>query len=964
MNWPFDGPTKLTYSFIEPNTSYFATNYSADNEYKAIYALSDGQKAGIINALATWSAVANITFTQTSDDISNVGDLRFGGYALMGNEAAAWAYTPSNVPRGGDVWIGDPTVQYPTKGTYDYMTFIHEIGHALGLKHPFSASGANPTILDPALDDVQFTVMSYHNDYSYQPMTPMVLDILAIQALYGANMNWQTGDNIYSWNAYAPVFETIWDAGGNDTIDASNQAAKVDINLNEGSYSSIGLPNLTSNSVFTRGLGIAYGAKIENATGSNYNDILRGNALDNVLNGGTGADIMYGGAGNDTFYVDNRDDQVIETGTSASEVDSVYSTTSYSLYLYANVENLTLLTNANINAYGNDSNNVITGNAGDNLLDGYGGADTLIGGAGNDIYAVDNAGDVIRETSTLASEIDTVRASVSWTLGDNLENLELVGSGNINGVGNSQDNVLTGNAANNVLDGQGGLDTMIGGAGNDAYVIDQVGELNLVKEDANQGSDTLILTYGVQSNTLIDLNSSALNNFENVTLNGVGAFDVLGNSQDNYLVGNAFANNLQGGAGNDMLDGGAGADTLIGGTGNDIYVIDTLQDTVIEQANEGRDLVRTSINYTLGANIEDGELLGTAALNLDGNELANVLTGNSGDNVINGGLGADVMSGGTGNDVYIVDNASDVIVETWTNDYDQVYASVNYVIDINIEALTLTGADNLNGTGNSSANRITGNIGNNILDGAGGVDTLVGLTGDDTYVIDEIGDQIIEQANEGHDRVLAWNSFVLSANVEDGQLMGNAALSLYGNELDNVLTGNSGDNTLNGGVGADTMIGGDGVDTYYVDNVGDVIIETDASPTAYDRVFSSIDYTLGGNVENLLFVGTANLRGTGSDVANRMTGNSGDNILDGGLGADTLMGGLGNDTYIVDNVGDTVSETSTLASEIDTVWSSVNWTLGANVENLNLAGTANLNGSGNELNNSLTGNSGNNILDG
>ena len=143
-----------------------------------------------------------------------------------------------------------------------------------------------------------------------------------------------------------------------------------------------------------------------------------------------------------------------------------------------------------------------------------------------------------------------------------------------------------------------------------------------------------------------------------------------------------------------------------------------------------------------------------------------------------------------------------------------------------------------------------------------------------------------------------------------------------------------------------------------------MIIETDSSPTAYDRVFSSIDYTLGNNVENLLFVGNANLRGIGSDVANRMTGNAGDNYLDGGLGADTLMGGLGNDTYVVDNVGDTISETSTLVSEIDTVWSSVNWTLGANLEYLFLAGTANLNGTGNSLNNMLTGNSGNNILNG
>ena len=962
-NWPLDGPTQLTYSFIEPNTSYFATNYSADNEYNAIYTLSDSQKSGIINALASWSAVANITFTQTTDDISNVGDLRFGGYGLMGNEAAAWAYTPSNTPRGGDVWIGDPTTEYATKGTYDYMTFIHEIGHALGLKHPFSASSANTTILDPALDDVQLTVMSYNNNYSYQPMTPMVLDILAIQALYGANMTWQTGDNVYSWKAYQPIFETIWDAGGNDTIDASSQADRVDINLNEGAYSSIGLPNLTGGSIFHSGLAIAYGAKIENAIGSNFNDILRGNDLDNVLNGGTGNDSMYGGAGNDTYYVDSRDDNIIETSNSPSEIDAVFSTASFSLlYNGENVENLTLLTSANINGYGNGSNNVITGNSGNNILDGDAGVDTLIGGTGNDTYVVDNAADVIRETSTLASEIDTVRASISWTLGDNLENLELSGNANINAFGNGQNNVLTGNSGHNVLNGLGGLDTLIGGAGNDAYVIDQAAELDLVKENVNEGSDTLVLEYGVQTSTLIDLNSNTLSNFENVTVNGTGTFNVLGNDRGNSLVGNAFANNLQGGAGNDMLDGGAGSDTLMGGTGDDVYIINSLEDSLVEFANEGTDLVRTSVSYTLGANIEYSELLGTASLNLTGNELNNALTGNDGNNILDGGLGADRMIGGAGNDIYMVDNIGDVVVENGFANYDEVYASVNYTLTTDIESLYLMGSDNLNGTGNYSDNRIAGNSGNNVLDGGYGTDTLIGGLGNDTYIVDNSGDQIIEETNEGYDVVRASVSYALSANIEEAVLLGNASAVLAGNDLNNVLTGNSGDNTLNGGIGADTMTGGDGLDTYYVDNVGDVVIETDASLTALDRVFSSIDYTLGSNVENLILIGNADLKGTGNAVSNRMTGNAGNNVLNGGFGADEMIGGLGNDTYVVDNAGDSVSETSNLASEIDSVWSSINWTLGANFENLVLTGHDNLVGTGNELNNELHGNNGNSTL--
>ncbi|WP_442962680.1 calcium-binding protein, partial [Pseudomonas sp. AM14(2022)] len=168
------------------------------------------------------------------------------------------------------------------------------------------------------------------------------------------------------------------------------------------------------------------------------------------------------------------------------EIDTVYSYVDYTLG--ANVEILSLV-GAATKGTGNALNNTIYGNDGENVLDGGAGADFMVGGAGNDTYIVDNIGDVVSETSTLTSEIDTVRASVSYTLSANVENLILTGTADLSGVGNAQNNVIIGNDGNNRMIGGAGLDTLIGGKGNDIYSIDQAGELALVQEYAGEGND-------------------------------------------------------------------------------------------------------------------------------------------------------------------------------------------------------------------------------------------------------------------------------------------------------------------------------------------------------------------------------------------------------------------------------------------------------------------------------------------
>ncbi|MFH0025029.1 matrixin family metalloprotease, partial [Pseudomonas fluorescens] len=950
-NWPFAGETKLSYSFMAPGTSYFATDYSPLNEYNALYELTNAQKTAITNALGTWSAVANLTFTLTSDNITNVGDLRFGGYRLMDNQTAAWAYFPDNLPVAGDVWVGmqtnDPN---PVNGTYDFLTFVHEIGHALGLKHPFDTSATNNTLLNPSLDDVHFTVMSYNNNYSYLPTTPMVLDIVAIQSLYGANMSWQAGDTVYKWGANQSIFETIWDAGGNDIIDGSNQLAAVTINLNEGSYSQIGkaFTDLNNNTYVNDGLAIAIGAKIENAIGSAFNDTLIGNDLDNTLQGMAGADAMEGGNGDDTYYVDNAGDTVVEIA--GAGIDTVVSSITYTLG--DNLENLAVTGWADLNLTGNTLDNTLVGNNGNNLIDGVWGVDTMIGGLGNDTYLVYNSQDMIIETGTLTTEIDSVYASVSYILSANVENLTLTGTDNTNARGNELNNVLIGNTGNNTLFGGAGMDIMIGGAGNDIYNVDQFEELAVLVEKVGEGADVLNIAFTANAQTsVVDLSQNSLANVENVLLTGSGAFTITGNDLDNIMVGNTANNTLLGGAGDDQLDGGAGGDTLSGGSGNDIYIVDNIGDSVVELADEGHDLIKAAVSYTLSANIEDGLLSGTGALALTGNALNNTLAGNIGDNILDGGTGADTLTGGLGNDTYYVDNVDDIVIEqnTSASEIDTVMTSINYTLGTNLENLALLGSANLNGTGNTLNNTLTGNSGNNVLDGGVGVDTMIGGAGDDTYIIDNALDVIIEsdQQTNGIDTALTSISYTLGSNVENLTLTGTANINAYGNNQNNVLTGNAGNNVMFGGLGIDTLIGGAGDDIYNIDNYWELdrlVENADEGSDVLNITFTSnlaqneVDLRQANlqNVENVLVTGKGEFTVIGNALNNIIVGNADNNILDGGLGTDTMTGGLGNDTYRVDNVNDVVVESSTLANEIDTVMASVSYTLGANLENLTL----------------------------
>ena len=396
---------------------------------------------------------------------------------------------------------------------------------------------------------------------------------------------------------------------------------------------------------------------------------------------------------------------------------------------------------------------------------------------------------------------------------------------------------------------------------------------------------------------------------------------LIGGRGDDTLSGGAGSDQLDGLAGDDTLNGGTGADIMIGRTGNDIYIVDNARDVMPELAGEGTDTAKSSITYTLSANVENLTLTGTAAINGTGNVLdnvvlgnssANTLTGGAGNDTLNGGAGADTLVGGTGNDTYVVDNTSDVVTELTNEGTDTVQSSVTYTLAANVENLTLTGATVINSTGNTldnvltgnnAANTLTGGGGNDTLNGGNGNDTMIGGTGDDTYVVNATGDIVTESVNEGTDIVQSSVTTTLATNVENLTLTGTSGINGTGNTLDNVLTGNNGNNqltggagndTLDGGTGNDTMVGGTGNDTFVVTASGDVVTENANEGT--DTVQSNLTYTLGANVENLTLTGTTAINGTGNTLDNQVIGNSAANTLSGANGADTLRGGQGNDT--------------------------------------------------------------------
>jgi Ca2+-binding RTX toxin-like protein len=858
---------------------------------------------------------------------------------------------------------------------------------------------------------------------------------------YTGSSNWNfTGDDLNNSLTGGSGSDHLIGGKGNDTLDGGTGTDTLEGGIGNDTYlvdnagdivveadkSGTDLVKTSTNLDFSTNPGFQ-NQWIENITLLNGAVTVTGNDLANTILGNNNGNTISGGKGNDTITGGSGDDTL--NGNEG-------------------LDKLTGGEGINTLNGGADNDTLMGGSVAD-TLDGGAGNDSMTGGKGDDVYIVGSIGDKVIESLTFAAGggTDTVKSAITVSLAAlaNIDNLTLTGStgqstdtDKINGTGNALANTITGNNGDNVLDGGTGVDTLIGGGGNDTFLVDNLVEVALMSDAA--GIDT------IKTAQKLDSAIHLVAGVENYTYTGTQAwsFDASAHGNEaNTLTGNSGADTLAGGGGDDTLNGGTGIDSLTGGTGDDIYIVDNVKDTVTEGNAAGSDTVKTSAliaNAANFANIENFTYLGIAAWTFTGNDENNVITagtgtgadkltggkgddtlfGNDGNDILDGGAADDAMTGGKGDDTYFVDSASDTFSEAGGAGKDTVKSLVDIDLTGNTDIENITLLNNavsslspLTATGNDLANIIIGNNGDAVnggnflsggkgsdtltggergdtLDGGADNDTMTGGKGDDVYVVNAIGDKVVESltfaAGGGTDTVRSAINFSLAAlaNIDNLTLTGSTgkstdtdAINGTGNALANTVTGNDGNNVLDGGKGNDFYVGGGGNDTFLVDNLVELGQISDASgsdtiKTAL-KLDSAVDLVAG--VENYAYTGTLawtfdlSARGnennalTGGSGADKLTGGDGDDTLSGGTGIDILIGGDGDDTYIVDNVKDTIIEIG--GEGHDLVKSSITLTaLFAEVEDLTLTGTGAINGTGNGEDNTITGNDGRNVLSG
>lgn len=516
----------------------------------------------ISQRLEALSGFTNLAFEHVADEGQLAGTIRFAFTTNLSADLWGEGYYPNNGPEAGDIWLNVEFVK--ESDPYYTVLLLHELGHALGLKHSFDTIGQFPA-LAIALDGSDHTVMSYNVSArhpfavsaSVHPQTFMALDIKALQYLYGVDTVTTGGRDVYHFESFLSHFLTIWDAGGNDTISISSHVPNAtNINLNPGTWSDIGTTIVYTNANGTTTLEnetlyIMDDTIIENAIGGSGNDTITGNLANNRLFGGDGGDLLEGGNGNDVLRGDAGDD--VSSGGA-----------------------------------GNDQLWAGGWDAGDDVAIGGAGNDILGGGAGNDLLVGGgmDEGTILQLLSTSGNASDD---GVDILFGGS-GNDTLLGGGwddgavLDNGTYDTGEAVTNGTAGNTLWAGTGD-DLVIGAAG-----ADSLG--GGVGDDTLKGGGGDDVIYGGKDAGDTDSND--------VISGGAGKDEIFGGAGNDSIMGDEGADNIFSGGGNDTVNGGAGDDTLWGGGGDDRFAGSDGADTFVF-ANTGNDII-------VDFNITDDEL--------------------------------------------------------------------------------------------------------------------------------------------------------------------------------------------------------------------------------------------------------------------------------------------------------------------------------------------------------------------
>ncbi len=986
--------TTITYAF--PSLS--SGMYTGSGEGPGFRAFTEAQKPMARLALQLWDDIIAPDMSEVAGGTSYTSanlELAFSNTAV--------SYAHAYFPTVGSVWFnhtftGGNSLTAPALGQHGFLTYVHELGHAFGLEHMGEYNGADNSGPSSFQDSTVYSVMSYYgpswgsgasngegqvawadwvaaNGVRYSPQTPMVNDVMAMEAMYGVETTTRTGDTVYGFNSNvtgntAAIYNfstnqnpilTIVDSAGNDTLDFSGYSTGSTIDLAPGAASS-------ANSM-TLNIWIARSAVIENARGGSGADIIRGNDVANVLTGNGGNDQLFGLGGNDRLVGGAGSDTIDGgAGIDTAVFDAAWSAIAYSYNsttmtftftgsgwtdTIVNVENFT------------DSQNV-TRTAAELTTSPPPPAPTPSNVSISALTASVAEGDGGATANTLQFRVALAAAATSS---------QTINWGLSGGTATAAD--FTGATSGALTFAAGETTKTITLTILGDTVVETNETVSIVLSNPSSG---LQIATGTATATITNDDTAAPPPPPPAggTITGTTATDFLfGTAAADIIYGLAGNDYLYGRAGDDILDGGTGNDRMTGEAGNDIYYVDSTSDLVIESVNAGIDSVRTTLAVlTAAANIENLEHIGTGDFRGTGNALDNEIRGGGGNDTLNGGLGNDRLFGGVGDDRLTGSAGSDTI--------DGGAGTDTAVLDAAWNAIAYTY--------NSATNTFT-------FTGAGWTETIVNVeVFTDSLNVTRTASQLTgttpPPVTPTNVSISAVTSSVAEGNggTASNTMQFQIALAAAATSAQSVAWGLSGGTATSADFsgatsGTVTFAAGETTKTITLAILGDTVVEPDETVTiALSNASSGLAIATGTATATITnddivappptigtITGTAGtdfLYGAvAADIIYGLAGNdylygrAGDDILDGGTGNDRMTGEAGNDIYYVDHTSDLVIEAANAG--IDTVRTTLAATMAAaNIENLEYMGTGNFRGTGNALDNEIRGGGGNDILDG